>query len=217
MVYAGRLDPMAEGLLLVLTGADRFDLPAHLKHEKQYIASILFGVESDTHDALGRLRAHEGAPPSVATCTAAVAALRGTHSLPLPAWSAFRVGGRPLHAWARDGRLDEIAVPDREMVVTAVDGVVAREVRPTALLEDVVNRITQVRGDFRQAQAVEDWKRLAAGDRMLAQVTATLDVTSGTYVRALAHALGTQLGCGGLLFALRRTRVGPYSAAELTG
>jgi tRNA pseudouridine55 synthase len=36
------------------------------------------------------------------------------------------------------------------------------------------------------------------------------DVSSGTYVRALARDLGQRLGVGGHLTALRRTRVGPY-------
>jgi tRNA pseudouridine55 synthase len=35
-------------------------------------------------------------------------------------------------------------------------------------------------------------------------------VSSGTYVRALARDLGSALGVGGHLTALRRTRVGPY-------
>jgi tRNA pseudouridine55 synthase len=37
-----------------------------------------------------------------------------------------------------------------------------------------------------------------------------VEVSSGTYVRALARDLGTALGTGGHLTALRRTRVGPY-------
>ncbi len=38
--------------------------------------------------------------------------------------------------------------------------------------------------------------------------------SSGTYVRALARDLGTALGTGGHLTALRRTRVGPYRLEE---
>ena len=38
--------------------------------------------------------------------------------------------------------------------------------------------------------------------------------SSGTYIRALARDLGEQLGVGGHLTALRRTRVGPYTLAE---
>ena len=36
----------------------------------------------------------------------------------------------------------------------------------------------------------------------------------GTYIRALARDLGKQLGCGALVEKLRRTRVGPFEAAE---
>ncbi|MCO6006460.1 tRNA pseudouridine(55) synthase TruB [Actinoallomurus purpureus] len=44
----------------------------------------------------------------------------------------------------------------------------------------------------------------------LLDVTATITCSSGTYIRALARDLGTALGVGGHLTALRRTRVGPY-------
>ena len=39
-------------------------------------------------------------------------------------------------------------------------------------------------------------------------------VSSGTYVRALARDLGSALGVGGHLTALRRTRVGPYGLGD---
>lgn len=43
-----------------------------------------------------------------------------------------------------------------------------------------------------------------------------VEVTSGTYVRALARDLGTRLGVGGHLTALRRTRVGHFDLAHAT-
>ena len=39
-------------------------------------------------------------------------------------------------------------------------------------------------------------------------------VSSGTYVRSLAHDLGQALGCGAFLSALRRTTVGPHRVEE---
>ena len=44
-------------------------------------------------------------------------------------------------------------------------------------------------------------------------VDVEVDCSSGTYVRALARDLGTALGVGGHLTALRRTRVGPFTVA----
>lgn len=210
MVYAGRLDPMAEGVVLVLAGADRFDLPAHLRHDKEYQATFLFGVHSDTFDALGRLGpARAPAPPG--TCRAAIEALAGVHRLPLPAWSAYKVRGRPLHAWANEGRLGEIELPVRDMTVRAVAGVDATEVQAAGVVDAICERIARVRGAFRQAGATADWTRLAGEGAPLVLVKATITVSSGTFIRALANAVGDQLGGGGLLYALRRTRVGPYT------
>lgn len=45
-------------------------------------------------------------------------------------------------------------------------------------------------------------------------VDVSVDCSSGTYVRALARDLGTALGVGGHLAALRRTRVGPFTLHE---
>jgi tRNA pseudouridine55 synthase len=49
-----------------------------------------------------------------------------------------------------------------------------------------------------------------AGDGDLLEVDAIVRCSSGTYIRALARDLGTQLGTGGHLTRLRRTRVGGY-------
>ena len=224
MVYAGRLDPMAEGVLLVLTGEDRHALPAHLAHDKTYEATFLFGVSSDTFDALGRVRLGgavdgladvlgDGLPdvsPDVSACVAAVQALVGTHELPIPAWSAYRVRGRPLHAWAREGRIGEVAVPVRAMRVNRAADVVGERVRAADVVPEVNARIERVRGLFRQDEALLGWARVGTANPPLVKVRATLDVVSGVYVRALADAVGARLGCGALLLALRRTRVGPY-------
>lgn len=43
-------------------------------------------------------------------------------------------------------------------------------------------------------------------------VTLRINCSTGTYVRSLAHDLGEALGCGGHVTALRRTRVGLFSA-----
>ncbi|GAA4398002.1 tRNA pseudouridine(55) synthase TruB [Tsukamurella soli] len=45
-------------------------------------------------------------------------------------------------------------------------------------------------------------------------VDVAVECSSGTYVRALARDLGTALGVGGHLTALRRTRVGPYDLSH---
>ncbi len=56
LAYAGRLDPMASGKLLVLVGEECKNQTAYHGLDKAYNFSVLFGIESDTQDVLGRLK-----------------------------------------------------------------------------------------------------------------------------------------------------------------
>jgi tRNA pseudouridine55 synthase len=53
MTYAGRLDPMAEGVLIVLAGEECKKKDEYLGLDKEYIFEVLFGIQSDTYDILG--------------------------------------------------------------------------------------------------------------------------------------------------------------------
>ncbi|MEK6831011.1 MAG: hypothetical protein AABX77_03190 [Nanoarchaeota archaeon] len=53
MSYAGRLDPMAEGVLLVLLDKETKKIGEYLGFDKEYRAEILIGISSDSNDVLG--------------------------------------------------------------------------------------------------------------------------------------------------------------------
>ncbi|MEX2029185.1 MAG: hypothetical protein WD963_01745, partial [Candidatus Paceibacterota bacterium] len=55
MTYAGRLDPMARGLLLVLSGEEVKKKEKYLALPKEYEFDILFGFSTDTYDILGKI------------------------------------------------------------------------------------------------------------------------------------------------------------------
>lgn len=53
MTYAGRLDPLAAGLLIVLEGDEIKEKEAYLGLKKTYEFEVVFGVATDTFDQLG--------------------------------------------------------------------------------------------------------------------------------------------------------------------
>jgi tRNA pseudouridine55 synthase len=55
MTYAGRLDPMAEGLMLILANEECKQKQQYLNLDKEYILDILWGINTDTYDILGRI------------------------------------------------------------------------------------------------------------------------------------------------------------------
>src|SRR3989338_7639479 len=52
MTYAGRLDPLAEGVLLILAGKTVYEQEKNLKLDKEYEGKILFGFETEAYDVL---------------------------------------------------------------------------------------------------------------------------------------------------------------------
>lgn len=51
--HTGTLDPMAEGVVIVLTNQDRFQKQTYTTWKKTYRFQILWGVSTDSHDLLG--------------------------------------------------------------------------------------------------------------------------------------------------------------------
>ena len=87
---------MATGLLVVLVGPPT-RLAAYLTSaEKTYEARILFGAETDTDDAEGRITLTAPVPDEVCdpfAASALVASLVGVHEQVPPAFSAIKRGG----------------------------------------------------------------------------------------------------------------------------
>ena len=53
MTYAGRLDPLAEGVLFILIGDECHKKDEYLSLGKVYEVDILFGFATDTYDVMG--------------------------------------------------------------------------------------------------------------------------------------------------------------------
>lgn len=99
--HLGTLDPMATGLLIVVTG-NATRLAQFFNHdEKTYQASIRFGLISDTYDAEGLVIPTGRAVPEFSVIEAALQAFRGRIMQTPPAVSAKKINGVPAYKLAR--------------------------------------------------------------------------------------------------------------------
>jgi tRNA pseudouridine55 synthase len=102
--HTGTLDPQASGVLpLVLGQATR--LAQHLTgSDKEYVATLRFGVETDTHDRTGVVVGGGGSLPTRERIEEALGDFRGTYEQTPPVFSAKMVGGERSYARARAGK-----------------------------------------------------------------------------------------------------------------
>lgn len=126
--HTGTLDPMATGLLILLAGSATSAQARMQGTSKIYSGTILFGAETDTWDAEGKV-VSEAPPPDLCeeSLKKAVAAFDGKIIQQVPPYSAVRLNGRPLYKLARRNE----AVPEikREVRVRWL----SRTARPPAL------------------------------------------------------------------------------------
>lgn len=190
--HGGTLDPMATGVLVIGVGKATKLLTWVSGHSKEYLATIRFGIGTNTDDA-------EGLPTSAVGCTslsesdleAALAPLRGDIMQVPTTVSAIKVNGKRAYALARAGQDVELAA--RPVRISRLEVLAAPRVSEVCLDEAVVRESACVPGPVR-----------------VVDVDVAVECSSGTYVRALARDAGAALGVGAHLTALRRTRVGDF-------
>lgn len=211
--YAGRLDPLAHGVLLLMVGDATKERDAYLDLPKEYEFEALLGVETDTYDVLGVVKRNRRDVEIVKkNVNLFVKQHVGTMQQVYPPYSSKPVNGKPLFWWARNNRLSDIQIPTREITITKFICLSYNTITSSELHKRVHTIISPVEGDFRQKEILHGWDDfiICSPAQRFHTVTFRLSCSSGTYVRGLVHELGEALGTGAIALDIKRMRVGDY-------
>ncbi|MEK7588399.1 MAG: hypothetical protein AAB438_01125 [Patescibacteria group bacterium] len=217
MTYAGRLDPMASGLLIILTGEECKKKDEYLKLDKEYEFEVLFGFATDTYDILGKVIAHACEEHLQALSVKSLEKdinknlkyFKGTFIQKYPIYSSRTVEGKPLFEYGREGK--EVDIPEREVNVKSLKFLKLRKINNKKLLENIEKRVSKVNGDFRQKEILNIWKKELKKEETFFVGSFKIKCSSGTYVRGIANSLGEKMGIPALAFSIKRTKIGKWS------
>ncbi len=115
--HAGTLDPLAEGLLIVLVGKEETRLASKfLSLPKTYETIAILGIKTDSGDLEGKIvNKRDTVGISEYQIKNALSELQGTFMWEVPAYSAVKVKGKPLYKYARENI--EVNLPQKEMQI----------------------------------------------------------------------------------------------------
>jgi tRNA pseudouridine55 synthase len=182
--HLGTLDPLATGVLPLVTGSLTRLAQFYISSEKNYEGVIRFGFATNTYDADGEPletnvgTAAPGCPSgrrpdlNLETLQNLAAEFHGLIQQVPPPFSAKKIQGIPAYKLARKQQevvLQPVEVEVKEFVITAVHA---------------------DRAHFRAR------------------------VSSGTYMRSIAHEMGQRLACGAHLESLHRTSVAEFNITQ---
>jgi tRNA pseudouridine55 synthase len=122
--HAGTLDPDATGVLPILIGEATKLTPYLVDQDKEYLATIRFGMTTDTHDVSGRVLSESPvADLSVSRLEEACRPFVGRIKQVPPMYSAIHHEGRRLYELAREGIEVERAPREVSVRSIAVEGI----------------------------------------------------------------------------------------------
>lgn len=210
--YAGRLDPLAHGEMILLIGEENKQREKYLNLNKEYEFDVLIGLATDTYDILGLLQMDQTTPlPSdwKDTTRKYLEQIIGRHFQPYPAYSTKPVNGKSLFQWAKEGKLSQIQIPTKEIEIYSANYLSNFEITSANLEKLVKERINLVSGDFRQKEIIQIWHGYFRknGDQIFNVAKLKVRCSSGTYVRSIAYNLGKYLGSGAIALDIKRTRI----------
>lgn len=211
MTYAGRLDPMASGVLLILTGEETKNKEKYLVKEKEYDFQVLFGFTTDTYDILGKVIANKNLVIKKGELKKQIKSnlksFLGESIQKYPIYSSKTVKGKPLFSYARTG--EDVEIPKRKIFIKKLKLEKIIEINNRKLFKNIEKRIKKVKGDFRQDEILKIWKKELSNSKTQKFFIASLKTkcSSGTYVRSVANSLGNKLEIPALAFSIKRTKI----------
>lgn len=172
--HTGTLDPMATGVLPILIGNATKAQSLLPESDKEYEASLSFGMTTDTLDITGKVLSNTNSHVTLGELEDVLPRFRGEIMQLPPMYSAVSKDGVRLYELARQG----------------ID--IERTPRPVSVYTlDLL--------DF---------------DEGLQSARIFVKCSKGTYIRSICDDIGSALGCGAVMTALRRTAACSYTLGD---
>ena len=197
--FAGRLDPMASGAMILLTGEDCKRQPEFTSLSKKYNFKLIRGVITDTNDILGipQLFPENNKINNINKIETTFKLEPQKFIQKFPVYSSRVVKGHPLWWWAKNERLDEIKIPSKECEIYTVhkNHKLTKIVHSEVLIDTILSRIDTLpvdrRKGFRVNEIISSWKELLENKNILFEITEyEISVSSGTYIRGICNSMG---------------------------
>ncbi|HYD35193.1 MAG TPA: hypothetical protein VD999_03955 [Vitreimonas sp.] len=211
--HTGTLDPMAEGVLVILAGDDRFAKGQLQDWQKTYHFSILWGVATDSLDRLGLITTYRGQQPKIDELRRIIEKFPAQYSQSVPAFSAARWQGQSHFELAKGG--SELPLKTRDISLHHFHLHDVSVAAASAILSQQSNSVQSLAGDFRQSEILDSWEKALAKEATdLLITTHSVTTSPGTYIRQLVQDVATHINIPATTWSITRTANGPYDKSD---
>mgnify|MGYP001201409336 CR=1 FL=1 len=212
VTLCGKLDIMAQGLLLLLFDDDCKKMKQNLSHDKIYKFRILWGIQTDTDDPLGII---QNTYPINSIDNSFInnhlSSFIGTYQQKFHIYSAITASNssgerHKLWKWAKLQRLEEINIPSKAVSVKYIKLLNTSNVSLQYVKNSILNKIENIKGDYRQETIKKQWLDFNKNNNFYITDFEAY-VSTGFYIRQFVRDFSNKTGICGLAFSIDRTSI----------
>ena len=116
--HTGTLDPIATGVLVIGINDGTKVIELLTGVEKEYIAEVKVGIETDTLDVTGNILNQKDQRVEEETVKKVLDSFLGIYQQEVPLYSAVRIEGKRLYEYSRNNQ--EVSLPKREVEIKKI-------------------------------------------------------------------------------------------------
>ena len=184
--HTGTLDPMATGVLVLCVGNGLKLVELLMEHDKEYIATIKLGIETDTLDITGNvLKEQEVGSITKEQVERVLKKFLGKSMQEVPKYSAVKVNGKKLYEYARNG--EDVVLPKKEIEISSIE-LMSDIVENTFTIKCSVSKGTYIRSLVRDignalgtVATMTELNRTRLGNFLLEDAYTVDDIRDGDY------------------------------------
>ncbi len=214
--HTGTLDPMAEGVVVLLIGNERFNKSIHSEGKKTYEFEIFQGISTDSFDGMGLVTKEnfEKQVDNERLIKNVLKSFVGKYTQEVPIYSSIRYKGKLLHQHAQNKEfvIDTMPMKNGEIYKIKLLGI--RKRRAHSVISELITKIEGVRvGEFRQTRIIRNWKNFVKNTQniLIPIIKIEVQMSRGLYVRSLSQDICRKLNTLGFVSSLVRTKNGKYN------
>ena len=212
--YVGKLDPLAHGLITILTDDDTKDMENHMKHDKTYDVKFVIGITTDTDDVLGMVENNYMKNiDSIDTIREAFNDFPSSYNQQYHRYSSFIPPNKtndnkrkPMWWWSQQGyTIDDVKCKNitfYEKTILSIEDINGNDLKELILSN--LGKITS--GDFRKKDIVKQWENYSF-DSSYIVFNCKLSVSYGFYVRQFIRDLSMKLKTKLLVLDIHRVEI----------
>ena len=117
--HTGTLDPIATGVLVLCVGKYTKLVDMLTSYDKEYIATVILGIETDNLDITGNILEEEKCFIDIDKIIMALKHFEGKYIQEVPKYSAVKINGKKLYEYARNN--EDVVLPKREVEIKNIE------------------------------------------------------------------------------------------------